>query len=163
MELAFDCWQPDRSPAEKRVKAFLRAGPGLEGVLAAFLVLHRATESPSAAPRGTGTALHALAHALIDLLDERWQIWVAAVRALAMATRGRHLQRLEEKIRQLLASPRLEAGREALGNALCTVQTIKNARAGRTPQPDPPQQAEPKPKKPRRRRTGAPQIGLNFF
>ncbi|HYU31380.1 MAG TPA: hypothetical protein VEW48_04400 [Thermoanaerobaculia bacterium] len=163
MELAFDCWQQDRSPVEKRVKAFLRASPGLEGVLAAFLILDRATDG-SLAPRGVATALHAVAHALIDLLDERWQIWEAAVPALVMAVRGRHLQRLEEKIRQLLTSPRLPAaGREALDQALRAVQTARNARAGRAPIPDPPPQAEPKPKKPRRRRSGSPQLGLHFF
>jgi len=162
MELALDCWQPDRSVVEKRVKAFLRASPGLEAVLAAFLVVNRVT-ADRLAPRGTATALHALAHALIDLLDERWQIWEAAVPALAMATRGRHLQRLEAKIRELLASPRLVGGREALERALRTVQATRNARAGRSPNPDPPR-AEPKPKpKPRRRRAGTPQIGLNFF
>ena len=164
MELTLDCWQEDRSPVEKRVKAFLRAGPGLEGVLASFLVIDRATAGPLA-PRGIATALHALAHALIDLLDERWQIWEATVPALAMATRGRHLARLEEKIRKLLTAPRLEAvGREALEHALHTVQSARNARAGRSPSPAPPPRAEPKPKKPpRRRRAGSPQIGLHFF
>ncbi len=162
MELALECWQPDRSVVEKRVKAFLRASPGLEAVLAAFLVVNRAT-ADRLAPRGTVTALHALANALIDLLDERWQIWEAVVPALAMATRGRHLQRLEVKIRELLASPRLAGGREALERALRTVQATRNARAGRSPSPDPPR-AEPKPRpKPRRRRAGSPQIGLNFF
>src|SRR6185436_2188597 len=110
------------------------------------------------------TARHSIANALIDLLDERWQIWEGVVFGLVTAARGRHLHRLEAKIRELLASPRLAGGREALERALHTVQSFKKARGGGSPNPDPPPRAEPKPRpKPRRRRAGSPQIGLNFF
>jgi hypothetical protein len=124
VEMALDCWLPDRRAAEKRLKKYLAAAPGVEGPLVAFRYLECAL-GPWAPP-GAHAASQGLAAAVIDRLDPGdWQLWSADVPALALATDSSHRQRLEETIRQLLASPEIqEEGSGRLQHALQAVQTI---------------------------------------
>lgn len=124
MELALDCWSLDRSAVGKRLKKFLAGVPDLEGPLTAFLILQKVTAESLVKAKEAETARRTLAHAVIDRLDDRWQLWGPAVEPLAFATRGGHLQRLEEKIRQLLASPQAEGSRREIEKAFALVQRL---------------------------------------
>lgn len=159
MELAFDCWRPDKPAVVKRIAKFLAAFPGCEAVLAAFRILEEARTPWS--PKGFDLAYAELAQAAIDRLDDRWQLWCPAVPRLAIAVDSESLKLLETKIRQRLAAPETQGeAREALSQALAAVGQVKKIKiglplAGR-------RRAQPRKKKPRRRRGEATQAPLDF-
>jgi hypothetical protein len=149
MDLALDCWQPDRFAAERWLERFLAACPDLERPLTALRLLAGALTPWT--PDGIDTALGGLAEAVIDRLDGRWRLWGSDVPMLALAAGSGHCRSLEKKVRRLLASKEIRQGegREILERALKAIQ-----RVGRD---------LPKPgwKGPRRRRAGAPQLRLD--
>lgn len=156
IELTLDCWRPDSSAVEKRVAGFLAGSPGCEGVLAALQVLEKVL-LPSV-PEGLDVAVRGLGRAMIDRLDDRWQLWGGAVPLLAVAADDGGLQRLKKKVQQLLASSEIqEKGLLLLAEALEAIRHVENQRRER----DRPRR--PRPKKKSRRRSGrVPQLGLDF-
>jgi hypothetical protein len=157
VELALDCWQPDPRKVEKRLAGFLGGFPGYEAALAALQVLGKALSPWS--PKGIHLALDSLAQAVIDRLDDRWQLWYRAVPTLAINADKNHCKRLEKKIQQLLASPEIQAeGREILGKCLDVIHRVEKTKR----ELDPPRPRPQRRKKPRPRRGDVPQISLDF-
>jgi hypothetical protein len=157
VELALDCWQPDPRKVEKRLAGFLGGFPGYEAALAALQVLGKALSPWS--PKGIHLALDSLAQAVIDRLDDRWQLWYRAVPALAINADKSHRKRLEKKVQQLLASPEIQAeGREVLGKCLDVIHHVETTKR----ELDQPRPRPQRRKKPRRRRSDVPQISLDF-
>jgi hypothetical protein len=160
VELALDCWRPERMPVAKRLARFLAAYPGWEAALAALQVLVKASGPGS--PKDLDLVVRSLAQAVIDGLDDRWQLWCQAVPLLAFAADRAPLKLLEKKVRQLLASPEVEGeDHEVLAASLQAIHQIGNLRD----EPDHPRQrakGAKRGKKPRRRSGDTPQIGLDF-
>ncbi len=169
VEVVVECWQPDRRVAEKRLEKFLTAFPGLDAPLAALRALDGALMPWS--PPGAQALLGRLARAVVDRLDERWQLWSPAVRLLAIAVDAGERKRLEAKIRQLLATSELPvAGREALEHALEGILAFGKLRSslesprrrGRRSSSPEPGEPSPAKRKPWTRRSGTPQLRLDF-
>jgi hypothetical protein len=157
IELALDCWRPDRLAVEKRLARFLDGSPGYEGVLAALHVLEKCLVPW--APQGVEVAFRGLAQAAVDRLDDRWQLWGHAMPMLAVAVDDGALQRLKKKLQQLLASPGIqEEGRRVLEESLEAIDQVESMRRERD---HPRRRPRPK-KKSRRRGGGVPQLGLDF-
>jgi hypothetical protein len=138
MELLLDCWRPDRRAAEKRLATFLAAAPDLIALLTALRVLERVAIPRG--PRGIRAAFEGLVRAVIERLDDRWQLWCDDVPLLARAADGESLRRLEQKAVQLLAAKETSReGRAAVESALTVIR----------------QALGPRRKKPRRGRAGS--------
>lgn len=159
MELALDCWRPDPIRVERQVEKFLAAFPGAEEPLTALRMLSQ-TMGPGT-PSGIAMALRGLAHAAIDRLDDRWQVWIRDVPLLAIPADKPYRRRLDKKIRKLLASPEVQGDdREILAEALSVVQRIDRERESRRkPAIEPP---KPRSKKVRTGHTGLPQLRLDL-
>ena len=156
VDLTLDCWRPDRPAVEKRLARFLAGVSGWEGVLVALQVMNKFLIPW--APKGLGVALGSLAQAAIDRLDDRWQLWGRAVPMLAITAGGDHLQGLEKKVRQLLASPEIQGeGREILEEGLRAIHRVESLKRERE---RPRQRRQPK-RKPRSRRGGVPKLRLD--
>jgi hypothetical protein len=160
MELALDCWQPDRTAAQSRLEGFLAACPDLERPLAALRILEGALTPWT--PDGIDAALGGLAEAVIDRLDDRWQLWWPEVPMLALAAGKSHRRSLEKKVKQLLASKEIRQGegRKILERALKAIQRVGRMRRADGEREDGP--TKPGPKGSRRRRAGVPQLRLDF-
>jgi hypothetical protein len=125
LELLLGVWPADPRMAEERLARFLAGFPALEDRVTAFRALKGAA-SP-AAPHGFDAALTGLAHAVIDALEDRWQLWGHDAPFLALVSDKTHRRHLEKKIRKLLASSSLPAeGREILGPALQGIERIED-------------------------------------
>jgi len=156
VDLTLDCWRPDRPAVEKRLARFLAGVPGWEGVLVALQVMNKFLIPW--APKGLGMAFGSLAQAAIDRLDDRWQLWGRAVPMLALTAGGGHLQGLEKKVRQLLASPEIQGeGREVLEEGLRAIHRVESLKRERE-RP----RRRPQKKKPRRSRGGVPKLRLDI-
>jgi hypothetical protein len=155
VELAVDCWRPDRPAVETRLAQFFAASSGWDAALAAFQVLDGARRPWS--PAGLDLTLGHLAQAVIDRLDDRWRLWCPAVPLLAIAADSAHVAILETRVRRLLASPEVQGeDREALQAGLQAISFRKS----REPKPRRPRAK--KRKKLRRRSDNPPQVGLDF-
>jgi hypothetical protein len=168
IEVIIDCWQQNRKGAEKRLAQFLSAFPELDAPLAAFRVLDGVLLPWS--PQGGQAAMERLSRAVIDRLDERWQLWTPAVPLLAVVTEAGERRRLETKIRQLLTTGELAAeGRDALEHALKKLRELEELRKslerpprrGGSPDPEPREPSQPN-RKPRTRRSSTPQLRLDL-
>jgi hypothetical protein len=158
MELALDCWRPNPPDLEKRLKKFLADVPSLEGALTAFLLLRRTMSFVE--PGSARTIRGRLARAVIERLDDRWQLWAHAVGDLAISVRSNHLPQLEEKIQQILASPGMPpSGRQILEKGLGDVRHVLRLRGPSRRRKSP--SSQPARKKPPRR-AGAPQLQLDI-
>jgi hypothetical protein len=158
-----ECWELDRRAAEKRLAQFLAASPGLDAPLDALRVLDGPLLPGS--PPGAQALLERLARAVIDRLDERWQLWTPMVPLLIVAVDAREMKRLETRIRQLLATRELtEEGREALEHTLAGLRQLAELRSTlkrqqrngrRSPSPEPREPA-PSKRKPRTQKSDTP-------
>jgi hypothetical protein len=161
LELALDCWQPERSVAEKKVKTFLAGLPGLDGPLTAFRLLEMA--AGPWAPQGADAACRALAHGVIDRLDDGWQSWYQEAPLLAVAADARHRKRLLRKLWfHALSAETPEEGREKLAE---TIQATESIQAMEKLLLESTRRSEPRPsrsRKPRRKRGGPPQLRLDL-
>jgi len=164
VEMALDCWRPDRRTAEKRLNRFLADVPGLEGPLVAFRFLERAL-GPWA-PKGPAATSPALAAAIIERIERSgspWQLWCDDVPALAFVTDSSHRQRLEATIQRLLASPEVrEEGRGRLHHAhqsLRQIEELQQMASLPEPRPRRRRQAAGKAKK---KKSPAPQLKLDL-
>lgn len=161
VELAIDCWRPERPAVERRIKKFLADRPGLDGALTAFRLLEMA--AGPWAPKGADTACHTLANAVIDRLDDDWQHWHNEAPLLAVAADDGHRKSLAYKLRMLLNSSELPAeGRETLNEVLHAIESIQ---AMEKLLLEPKRRRGPRsgrPRKPRRKRAGAPQLRLDL-
>lgn len=151
MELAFDYIRPG-TLSEKRLQKFMAENPGVEGVLTAFRLLEGSAPLFTRLPERALRARNKLARAVIERLDDRWELWEPAVEGLIIFAGEDHLPQLAVKIRQTLSSPGLsQTGRRRLEQALQMVQRVLKPPPRRTTA-----------RKPRRRRSGTPQLQLEI-
>jgi hypothetical protein len=150
-ELILDAWQSDARTVSRKIDAFLRTWPGLEGALVPFQILDNALTPWTT--KGADKAIELFAGAVIDRLDSRWRLWSEDVPALDSLADRQGRRRLVEKIREILAAPDLEdEGRRELQEALEELEPTPPART----------QKPGKKKHPRSRKGGLPQLRMDL-
>ncbi len=154
LDVAVGCWRTP-SAAELHVGHFLSRFEGLEPALTLYrLALELRGEDPRLEIEA------AIAEAVIDRLDARPKLWVRYLPSLIFAASPEQLRRLDEKIRGFTEDEPLdEDEREMLRKLGTTLGELRDLTAETASiagldlaLPEPPEEPEPRPVKPRARR-----------